>query len=312
MKKILVACPHSQIDAPLRKSLAHLTKSCKISIVHDGYSAFDEISAQAFNLIIIDSELPGIDSLEVVEGIQYIDPDVPVILILKQNYSGVWKAIRHFNAHPIIRPFKPLRFLRLVDNLLHQHLSQYRHLAERLKTILETLRDQTGAPCAFLVEDSGQILIASGDLAGISLELLGNLAAKFILAGETQELSEQVELFPVPQNHGLYLTFVTANLYLTLISTPVGQPQESAQIWRQVNLAVSQSRVALYDQLRIDMTPLSQSNHSPSRLFIPLKFSPDSKPSQEKDEVTDIPINWNLISNTTGLLSRLDNFCRIS
>ncbi len=131
MKKILVACDHSRIDRSLRRSLAHLVKSCEITIVHNGYEAFSELSDQAFDLCVIDFLLPGLDSLELVESIQYIDPGVPVILMLEQAHKTVWNTARHLKAQPLVRPFKPLRFLRLVDKLLLGHLNHYRELAKK-------------------------------------------------------------------------------------------------------------------------------------------------------------------------------------
>jgi len=89
MKRILVACDHARMDAPLRRSLAHLVKSCDISVVHDGHGAFEEISLQPFDLIIIDFALSGIDGLELVESIQYIDPGVPVILLVQPAHKAI-------------------------------------------------------------------------------------------------------------------------------------------------------------------------------------------------------------------------------
>jgi DNA-binding NtrC family response regulator len=149
MKTILLVCDHSNIDGPLRRSLAHLVKCCEINIIPDGYQAFNELSVKAFDLIIIDFESPGADALELVESVQYIDPGVPVILLLKQEHKLIWDTARHLKAHPLIRPFKPLKFLRRVDKLLHKQLNRYRHLAEDLHQTLETLRKQTEAACTF-------------------------------------------------------------------------------------------------------------------------------------------------------------------
>ncbi len=321
MKKILLACSQSFIDTPLRRSLAHLAKSCKTTIVRDGFSAFDEIKAQAFDLVIIDSQLPDIDSLEAVESVRYIDPGAPVILILQQTYQGVWDTVRHLGVHPITRPFKPLRFLRLVDKLLHRHLNHYRQLAERLKTMLETLRSQTGAPCVFLVEDSGQILASSGEMMDIPIESLGNLAVNSMaLDGEIRELSRPRESLPtrsqLEQDYGLYVTFVAANLHLALISSGVANGvanlQGAPETWQQIDMAANQTRTALYDQIRSDISPPGNGKNTPSHVFIPLKLDSDSDLSGAKNEEEKIAAPWEIISNTSNLLSRLDDFCHIN
>ena len=84
MKRILIVCDHANIDPPLRRSLAHLVQSCEIEVVGDGYQAFRELSEAAFDSIIVDSEITGIDCLELAESIEFIDPGVPIILMLKK------------------------------------------------------------------------------------------------------------------------------------------------------------------------------------------------------------------------------------
>lgn len=316
MKKILVACHPSQIDGPLRKCLAHLTQSCKITLARDGYSAFDEICAQAFDLIIIDSLLPGIDSLEVIEGIQYVDHGVPIILMLNQICKGVWDTVCHLEAHPITRPFKPLRFLRLVDKLLHQHLNHYRKLAERLTTNLETLRAQTNAPCTFLVEDSGQVLMASGEVAGLSLDSLGRLAMEGLArGGEVQPLLTQPEtlhLYPqLARNHGVYVMFVAANLYLVLISAATADPHELVATWEQLDAAISQIKVAFYDQIRTDISSLGSGYSRIPQIFFPLAFTADNDQSLLPEDHDEIAVNWQILSTSSTILSRLDDFCRV-
>ena len=133
MKRILVACDPSRMDAPLRRSLAHLIKSCDISIVHNGHAAFDEIGAKPFDLIVVDFQLTGIDSLELVESLQYIDPGVPVILLIQESHKSIKDEAPRAKAQPILCPFNPLKFLRLVDKLLHQQLNRYRQLAGTLQ-----------------------------------------------------------------------------------------------------------------------------------------------------------------------------------
>ncbi len=317
MKKILLACSQSCIDVPLRRSLAHLAKSCKTTIVRDGFSAFDEIKAQAFDLIIIDSQLPDIDSLEVAESVQYLDPGAPVILILQQTYQGVWDAVRHLGVHPITRPFKPLRFLRLVDNLLHRHLNRYRQLAEKLKTMLETLRRQTDAPCAFLVEDSGQVLASSGEMMDIPIEAFGNLVVNSVaLNGENRELSESQKSLPtrfqLEQDYGLYVTFVTTNLHLALILSGVSNLQGDSKTWQQIDMTASKTRAILYDQIKSDVSPSSNGKNAPSHVFVPLKLDYDSDLSWAENEEEKIAAPWEILPNTSNLLSRLDDFCHIS
>ena len=104
-KNIIVVCEQSHIDEPLRRSLAHLVKSCEITIVHSGHQFFDAFLANSFDLIIVDFELPEGDSLELVESVQYVDLGVPVILMLEQTHKAIWDTARNLR---LILLFAPL------------------------------------------------------------------------------------------------------------------------------------------------------------------------------------------------------------
>jgi DNA-binding NarL/FixJ family response regulator len=312
-KNILLACENNRIDVPLRRSLAHLVKSCEISIAHNGYELFEQLSGNVFDLFIIDFEISDFDSLELVESLRYIDPGVPIILMLEEAHKAIWDTVHHLEARPIMRPFKPLRFLRLVDKLLHQHLNYYRKLTENLKTTLDTLRTQTVSPGAFLVEETGEILIASGHVKGIPRDELGKLVVDSVALENAEAQSVQ---FRLEKNYGLYVTLVAENLYLALVS-PIGQDlQESLGTWQQVDETASQVSVALYDQSAGDIVPPNGNNDANSRRFIPLKcnFShelaePANVEEFEQDEST---VNWGIISNNSNLSSRMENYCQLN
>jgi CheY-like chemotaxis protein len=232
MKRILVACDPASMDAPLRRSLAHLVKSCEIDVVHDGYAAFEELSAHPFDLLVFDFSLSGIDSLELVESVQYIDPGVPVILLLQAAHKSMRESAS-LKAHPMLCPFKPLKFLRLVDKLLHQQLNRYRQLAGALETALEALRQQTGTPCVFLVEENGQLLLTKGELGADLVDALGNLVVGLaVLDEEMDQLFSRDETLyhhyhTAPKDHGLYVIPLTANLRLALLSPLATEVPES-------------------------------------------------------------------------------------
>jgi len=315
MKKILIAQNEANVDRALQRSLTHLAKSCQITTVQDSYGALEEIGLQAFDLIIMDAEMPGVDSLEVVQGIQYIDPGVPTIVILQQAQPDLLSAVRHLKGHSIVRPFKPLRFLRLVDRLLHQQLNQYRQLADRLATILAELCSQTRAPYAFLVSGSGQVMISSSETEPISPEWLGQLVVNSLtLDEEFWELPKPDELmnlaYLVKQNYGLYLAFVAENLHLGLISAGADDNQGAPETWQQVQTAANQAKAALDDQLHTDLAPSGRENTS-LQIYTPLNLNINNElnpPDQANDQIT---ANWNLINHRSDVLSRLDDFCRV-
>lgn len=331
MKKILVACDQLHIDVPLRRSLGHLLKSCHIDVVHNGDQAFDELHRQAYDLIIIDFDIPGVDSLELVESIQFIDPGVPVILMLQPAHRSIWDMACHLKAHPIICPFKPLTFLRLVDKLLHKQLNRYRRLADTLTTILETLTIQTTAPCAFLSEESGEVLITTGEkdqwpVAELSAAVVESVFASQELPGETQTIfmpgSSQIN-----RACSLYVTQVTDGLCLALLSSSTGN-MPVKDIWPALDRAATQTRAALYSQVAASSANGQNGDEravlppAPLHRFISVQLEPAAEtcppagPDPETEDFDDewdqeMAVNWGIITDNSDLLSRLQDFCQI-
>jgi CheY-like chemotaxis protein len=328
MKRILVACDPTRMDAPLRRSLAHLVNSCDINVVHNGFEAFDEISVQPFDLIVVDFQLPGIDSLELVESLHFIDPGVPVILMLQQDHKLVSHTAHYFKAHSIICPFKPLKFLRLVDKLLHQQLNRYRQLAKTLETVLETLCHQTNTPCTFLVENNGQVLVAKSEIEEAVLEALGNVAVGLsLLDEELNRLFAKNETLhnhyqQAQKNHGLYvINVIGESLRLALLS-PLTESQDKGEIWQWLEKAAIDVKTA-FDHYSQDVATVAPDGNgkeidkhqivSQDHVFIPLSLeadideAPAEAPQLEghDDEDDEVAVNWEIISSTSNLLSRL-------
>lgn len=319
MKNILLACPQTQIDTALRRCLAHLVSSCQIDIAHNGYQALEALNLKAFDLIMVDFTLPDIDSLELADSVQYIDPGVPVVLIIPQAYQPIAETALKQKVYPIIRPFKPLSFLRLVDQLLHQYLNRYRHLAQTLADNLDRLRVHLHATASFLVDDSGRVMTAAGTLPEPVLESLAQLLVQWhqdtgAAAGQPENLLADPS---TEAASGIYYAAITENLFLAVVaSSSPHAPQPPGQIWLLLKQVAADIRKAfkLYIGVTTGMLTLNQptiSYHFISyELIAPLLAAPASKlPSNDEDEVT---INWQIISRESGVLNRLHEFCRIT
>lgn len=317
MKNILLACPSTQIDIPMRHSLNHLVSSCQIDIAHNGYQALEALTLKAFDLIIIDFTIPDIDSLELTESVQYIDPGVPVILMIPQAHQSISEAVLKLKAYPVIRPFKPLSFLRLIDQLLHQYLNRYRHLTQNLADHVDKLRLHLHAVAAFLCDDSGYVMTSSGTLPEASLETM----AQWLVGWDQDSVnaqSNQKNTFTAPAAEsaaGIYYTTFTGNLYLAvMVSLPAHSHQSANEIWSLLKQVARDIRKAfkLYVGVSTGMLDSGQLNIGyyfiPQSLTPPLWATPSTKVSGAEDEVA---LNWQIINRDSNVLSRLHKFCRL-
>jgi DNA-binding response OmpR family regulator len=360
MKNILLICDHTHIDVPLRRSLAHLVNSCYIEIIPRGHRALDVLKTKTFDLIIVDSTLVDIDCLELVESIEYMDPGLPVILMLRQEHRPLWGPARSAGANPILRPFKPLAFLRLIDNLLHEQLERYRELAKTLELALATLSSQIQASLVFLVDGAGAILLSTaqaertllsslpssvgavptvgtpatqaGRTSGPALHepLLESLARLVVTRFSGQgELEPEDEMLLAPQtaeaDQELYGLAITENLYMAILLPP-GLVQPLIPTWLQLEVTGYAIKEAFIEYEIMGATSADQAlldataEAAPlDRLIIPLKLAselnpaplaPAPEPAESEEE--NLQVNWQIISNNSAILNRLQDFCQLS
>ena len=310
MKNILVVCNRSHIDNPLRKSMAHLAKSCHVEIASDGFKAFDILAGETFDLVIVDFEISGIDGLELVESISYIDPGVPVILMLEPKHKPLWNQARRLNAHPIYHPFKPIAFLRLVDTLLHKHLERYRDLSALLHNALEKLSDRPRIKCAFIIEADGQILMSAGSVEDAQLKPLGKALVNTLTPDQLHfEIAPPVQVStPFEREYNLYATTIIDGLYLGVVATP-----NATTVWVDIDISVQSIQKVLCQNTPLDHNILAAS-YGPNRtpcVTIPLEFSakPVLQPSlaTAKPDADELTANWQIISNNSTVLNRLQD-----
>jgi CheY-like chemotaxis protein len=294
------------MDQSLRRSLAHLVNSCQIKIVSDGFQVYRELINSAFDLIIVDFEIADIDSLELIESIGYIDPGVPVIFLLKEAHQAMWEPARRLNATPLLRPFNPLAFLRLVDKLLHQQLQRYRDLSEGLAAVLDKLAEHPDVSYAFLVDDAGQIVLATCARDDPWLALLGRLAAsRGTLTGPlATKLADILPDLPADTNFRLYIATIFENLLLGLLAPASADQRLATEIWQRLEQSTTLIRTAVADNLFVKSSLPIQTQQQVS---LPLRLPPESavtKPESlpARDEVA---VNWAIISDNSEVLTRL-------
>ncbi len=91
-----------------------------VTTATDGHGALDLIEHQAFDLIILDENMPGITGLETLSRIKQRLPHVPVIMITKSEEENIMnQAIGNKIADYLIKPVNPNQILIALKRLLH-------------------------------------------------------------------------------------------------------------------------------------------------------------------------------------------------
>lgn len=168
-----------------------------VSVCYDGLSAVDCVESGAYDLLILDLMLPGVEGLEVFKVAKAVNPDVLVIIIT--GYATLETAIAAIKegAYDFIqKPFKLDGFQIAIDNAVEKVKlnKENRELLRRLESACEEL--------TALKEQKSQ----GGKIASINF-LSSSMPSLHYLYGETQDrktLLERLDALIALREKGLF------------------------------------------------------------------------------------------------------------
>ena len=118
MIQILIVEDEKPISGLLRLSLTKAGYHC--TCVYDGMEAADKIEKEAYDLILLDVMLPGINGFELMEYIRSIGTPV-IFLTAKNSVQDRIRGLRMGAEDYIVKPFEILELLARVEGVLRRH-----------------------------------------------------------------------------------------------------------------------------------------------------------------------------------------------
>lgn len=121
MKQHKILWADDEIDL-LRPHILFLEeKGYEVITVNSGQDALDIYREEAFDLVFLDENMPGLSGLETLSLIKEINPNVPVIMITKSEDEGIMThAIGKKIADYLIKPVNPNQILLSIKKNLHK------------------------------------------------------------------------------------------------------------------------------------------------------------------------------------------------
>ena len=118
MDKILWA--DDEIDLLKPHILFLKAKGYDLTTVSNGRDALDALDHDAYSLVLLDENMPGISGLETPDLINARHPDVPVVMITKSEEENIMdQAIGNRIADYLIKPVNPNQILLSIKKNLH-------------------------------------------------------------------------------------------------------------------------------------------------------------------------------------------------
>ena len=106
-------------------------KGFEITPVTNGGDAISLIQNQAFDIVFLDEQMPGMDGLATLEQIQEIKPSLPVIMITKSEEESIMDdAIGNKISDYLIKPVNPNQILLTVKRILDKKRIQNEKAAQ--------------------------------------------------------------------------------------------------------------------------------------------------------------------------------------
>ncbi|MBQ5909492.1 MAG: response regulator, partial [Bacteroidaceae bacterium] len=113
------------VDDEIDLLKAHLLflekKNYEVTTASNGNDALDLCRAQRFDLILLDENMPGLSGLETLAHIKEIQPNVPVVMVTKNEEEDIMdQAIGSKIADYLIKPVRPSQILLVLKKNIHE------------------------------------------------------------------------------------------------------------------------------------------------------------------------------------------------
>jgi CheY-like chemotaxis protein len=239
--RVLLVDDERQVSRMLRSSLELSGRDVVVVDVPSGEEAVSELGRGPVDLLVSDLRLHGMTGLELLAQVRQRNPEARAILISGQPTPEEAEQAESLGVVAFIpRPVGTNFFLEAVDralNLTHPTVLPVRvheegraALAERLINLL----GEVGAAAAYLVDESGRMVVQAGDLGDVDLKpSMALLVAAFrtglkISSGLGSLLPANFQYFD-GDIHDIYLTNV-GSYYGLLIAFDGKQPADKMPV----------------------------------------------------------------------------------
>lgn len=96
-------------------------KGYEITTCSNGTDALDLCRESSFDLILLDENMPGLSGLETLQGIKAVAPNVPVVMVTKNEEEDIMdQAIGSKIADYLIKPVRPNQILLTLKKNIHE------------------------------------------------------------------------------------------------------------------------------------------------------------------------------------------------
>jgi CheY-like chemotaxis protein len=108
-------------------------KGYRVLAENSGEDAFDVFTRESVDLILLDEMMTGMDGIETLKKIKKIEPDIPIIMITKNEEEWLMEeAIASQISNYLIKPVNPTQIFIACKNILEKVEIRSEHISIKL------------------------------------------------------------------------------------------------------------------------------------------------------------------------------------
>jgi DNA-binding NtrC family response regulator len=180
-------------------------------VAHNAGQAIDTLSSQAFDILLTDMKMPGMDGLELFKKARKIDPHISgIIMTAYGSISSAVASIKHGASDYLQKPFEPESLLMVIEKTVRE-----RQMLQEIRD----LRREVNQKYAF-----GNIIGKNHKMQAIYdlINKMSNTGARVLITGETgvgKELVAKAIHFNSPRKTRPFVSINCGALADTLLET---------------------------------------------------------------------------------------------
>ena len=117
--KILIVDDERHLVGSLQQTLLLEFPGGLVDAAYSGEEGLSRLAESTYDLILADLRMPGFDGLELIRGVRYLSPDVPIVLMTGYGSDLIRDEAAELGVSDYVeKPFDVSDLLRVVRDLL--------------------------------------------------------------------------------------------------------------------------------------------------------------------------------------------------
>ncbi len=244
-QRILIVDDEFSVLTVLKSSLKKLGTDYEVDVASSGEEALMELETRAYDVVVTDYQMDGMNGLQLLDAIHSINPDTRVVMITAYGSDKLEMEARQREAYDYLtKPLEIAAFRQVVQDALDEMAisrpgililsdKRFRHVME----LMEALKIDIGARFLFLSDAGGRVLAQIGDPDTLILKeigpLLGGGISTIIEVGRC--LDGNINTINLTYREGdrenLYIVNIGQQILLTIVVEQTPYSSKLGSVW---------------------------------------------------------------------------------